>query len=552
MIDRSGQETDLSAGGVPVPARGDLVAGKYRIEGTLGEGGMGVVLAARHEALGQAVAIKFLIVRDEQYRAEASERLLREARAVAALRGEHVVRVFDVGETTEGLPFIVMERLEGFDLGRLTHQGRRLPGSVACNLVQQACRAVHEAHQAGIVHRDLKPSNLFAVRRADNRVLLKVLDFGISKSLHQPAGAPITLTGEKVALGSPHYMSPEQVRDARAVDTRTDVWSLGVILYELIAGHPVFQANSYPGLYAAIVSDSPPSLAQLRPEVSPELAAWVARCLERDPSRRLQTAAELANGLAGLTARDVDYDYLADLAESDSLLGPVLTQSGTQSTQLSIEPPPDSPPAAVLEHHTRTQVSEGALALAPALRKPPRSASPATERSPSRPGNEPASAVFRRGRVALVAVSIFVALAWRLQHPATPESTHDQGVVPATWVGFESRPSGATVTEKGRSIGVTPLRLPLPASSAGEQRHVFVLELEGYRPYVVEHVARAENLVIHAELVAEPPARAPSASAHVPMAPRVQPAMQPTRHTPPSPTGSGSSRPPAAEIRPNR
>ena len=183
---------------VRVPSVGALIAGKYRVEGQLGSGGMGVVLSARNEALGQRVAIKFLVVGDEQYRVQAAERLLREARAAAALRGEHVVRIYDVGEHEPGTPFIVMEHLEGEDLGKILGRVGKLAVSDAAALIAQACRAVAEAHAVGIVHRDLKPSNLFVVRHPDGTATVKVVDFGIAKSIRRnPIIGEQTLTNAR-------------------------------------------------------------------------------------------------------------------------------------------------------------------------------------------------------------------------------------------------------------------------------------------------------------------------------------------------------------------
>ncbi|HET9931216.1 MAG TPA: serine/threonine-protein kinase, partial [Polyangiaceae bacterium] len=289
---------------------GELLAGKYRIEGTLGVGGMGVVLAARNELIGQPVAIKFLVVNDEEYLGEATQRLLREARAAAQLRGEHVVRIYDVGELPNGTPFIVMERLHGADLGDISQNIGPMPIPLAVGLIVQAARAISEAHAVGIVHRDLKPSNLFICRQPDGKALLKVVDFGISKSLQRDAVEMKTLTGARVALGSPHYMSPEQVRDARRVDERSDIWALGVILYELVAGRPAFQADTYPGIFAAITADVPTALSTLRPEVAAGLEQVVQRCLEREPARRYQRAEELAQALDPYRAREIEFAEL--------------------------------------------------------------------------------------------------------------------------------------------------------------------------------------------------------------------------------------------------
>src|SRR5688572_9829029 len=268
-----------------VPAVGEVIAQKYRVESIVGAGGMGVVVSARHLQLGQVVAIKLLTLPpDEDRRDEAIARFLHEAQAAAKLQSDHVVRIYDVGQLDSGLPFMVMELLGGTDLGTLLDQGGALPEAQAVDFVLQACAGVSEAHRMGIVHRDLKPSNLFVTTRSDGLPLLKVLDFGISKQLTDPASgeAVPTFTNTRTLMGSPNYMSPEQIRDARRVDGRTDVWALGIILQELVTDAPVFRGESFPGICAAIVADPPMPVRSLRPDVTPALEQVIERCLQKD------------------------------------------------------------------------------------------------------------------------------------------------------------------------------------------------------------------------------------------------------------------------------
>jgi serine/threonine protein kinase len=278
-----------------IPQAGEIVGGKFVVERVLGIGGMGVVVAARHQQLGQQVAIKFLR-RSAADSAESVNRFLREARSAVALQSAHVVRVMDVGTLDDGLPFMVMEYLSGTDLGHVLDVRTVLPVEEAVDYLLQALEAIAEAHSLGIVHRDLKPSNLFLTLRPDGSPLVKVLDFGISKAIDGGADQ-VSLTSTAMVLGSPLYMSPEQVRSTKNVDTRTDVWALGVILYELIAGAPPFEAESVTGLCAKIVADPPVPLRSRRPEVAVELEAVVARCLEKDVARRPRNIAELAIAL---------------------------------------------------------------------------------------------------------------------------------------------------------------------------------------------------------------------------------------------------------------
>ncbi|HEY3255496.1 MAG TPA: serine/threonine-protein kinase, partial [Polyangiaceae bacterium] len=203
-------------GAASLPAIGEVIVGKYRVDSVLGSGGMGIVLCATHLALGQRVAIKVLTVSDEDARRdEARERFLREGRATAALVSDHVVRVYDVGMLANGAPFMVMELLRGKDLARTLQEQGPLSIERACDCVRQAAEAIACAHAQGIVHRDLKPSNLFLTQRSDGTPLVKVLDFGISKTMGSELSRVTgDLTAERSVLGTPFYMSPEQVRDA--------------------------------------------------------------------------------------------------------------------------------------------------------------------------------------------------------------------------------------------------------------------------------------------------------------------------------------------------
>jgi serine/threonine protein kinase len=278
---------------VALPAPGTLFADKYVIESQLGGGAAGVVLSATHKELRQRVAIK--VLRDAG--AVASERMIREARAAIALQSEHVVRVMDVGRD-DGRVFLVMEQLDGSDLASLLKQRKQLPVAEAIDYVLQACAGVAEAHARGVVHRDLKPSNLFLTRRSDGSPLVKVLDFGISKST-EGQDAEASLTGPAEVLGSPMYMSPEQVRGAKYVDHRTDIWSLGVIVFRLLSGKAPFGAGMTVGsALASVVADEPVALHEVLPDVPRDLEAIVKRCLEKSPDARFLTVADLAKALA--------------------------------------------------------------------------------------------------------------------------------------------------------------------------------------------------------------------------------------------------------------
>ena len=276
---------------------GDVLAGKYRVERVIGEGGMGVVLAAMHLQLNQRVAVK--VMRKEEINEEAVERFLREARALVRLRGEHVTRVLDVGEDERGVPFMVMEYLEGSDLSNVVDQRGALAVKDAVEYLLQACEAIAEAHAAGIIHRDLKPANLFLTRAPDGSDSIKVLDFGISKSI-EPEGIAQSkkLTATTTVIGSPAYMSPEQMRSARDADVRSDIWSLGVILYELLAGVIPFDGSTYPDLVLAVNMLTPAAFSTYRREVPAGLEAATFRCFEKKRENRFASVAELAEAIA--------------------------------------------------------------------------------------------------------------------------------------------------------------------------------------------------------------------------------------------------------------
>jgi eukaryotic-like serine/threonine-protein kinase len=290
--------TPIGASALGPPASpvqpGEILAGKFEVERVLGAGGMGIVVAARHTQLDQRVALKFLLpVACEVPGAVA--RFLREGKAAARITSEHVARVMDTGVLAGGAPYLVMEYLEGLDLGALVQQRGGLPADEAIEYVLQACEAIVEAHDLGIVHRDLKPANLFLAHRADGSPLVKVLDFGISKVAG--SGSRSQLTSASVLMGSPRYMSPEQMMSAKDVDARTDVWALGVILYELVTGKAVWHADTMQGLCALIASAPAPRLRESVANAPPILEDVICRCLAKAVGDRIASVADLAQAL---------------------------------------------------------------------------------------------------------------------------------------------------------------------------------------------------------------------------------------------------------------
>jgi serine/threonine-protein kinase len=274
---------------------GQTFLGKYRVEEILGQGGMGIVARCTHLALNEQVAVKMLrsdVLTDD----DAVQRFMREAQAAVKLRSEYVARVSDVGTFENGVPYMVMEFLDGQDLGVLIDQQGHVAVQWAVDLMLQTCEALSEAHSINIVHRDIKPSNLFVTWRPDGTSLIKVLDFGISKS---PMGTDMQLTQTQSLLGTPAYMSPEQMRSARLVDQRTDIWSLGTVMYELLEGHRPFDAESFSEMCVKVAVDAPLPMVH----TPPALQQVVLRCLAKSPEQRYANMAELGRELVPF-ARD--------------------------------------------------------------------------------------------------------------------------------------------------------------------------------------------------------------------------------------------------------
>lgn len=333
---------------VSLPRPGDTIAGKYVLDRLLGQGGMGAVYAARHLKLSKQVAIKIMLA--DTSNPEASTRFINEGRAAANIQNEHVVRVDDVGDEM-GYAYMVLELLDGEDLSQLLERdpAHRLQPHVAVGYVLQALKGVTEAHAIGIVHRDLKPSNLFLAQRKDGTVVVKVLDFGISKAQGSSAlaASPSALTSTKAMLGSPLYMSPEQLRSSKSVDHRADIWAVGVILYELISGTLPFMGDNLGELFAAILETDPTPLRQRAEGVHPQLDDIVLRCLARRPDQRFQNVAELAAALAPFAAPVVGWQpvphTLIQPSHPGSLPGGNITPNGPVSSPVSLGSPNQGP-----------------------------------------------------------------------------------------------------------------------------------------------------------------------------------------------------------------
>ena len=288
------------ANGSAVPyEEGQILAGKFRLRRMLGKGGMGYVMEAEHMHLDRRVAIKLLLP-EHAKRSEWVTRFMREARTAATIPGEHVVEILDVATLEDATPYIVMELLEGLDLAQLIESDGALGVGEAVSYVLQACRAIAEAHSRGIVHRDLKPGNLFLTQTKEGSPLIKVFDFGISKLIHKKIdgleGADLTST--MATMGSPYYMSPEQLRSAKSVDARSDIWSLGVIVHELVSGKTPFTGESLSGVCAAVVADPAIPVREQAPHVPEGLEQIILKCLQKDASKRYASVGEFAAAIA--------------------------------------------------------------------------------------------------------------------------------------------------------------------------------------------------------------------------------------------------------------
>lgn len=398
---------------------GAVLAGKYRVDRVLGYGGMGVVVAAHHLQLDSRVAIKFLLP-ETLSNTEAVTRFAREARAAVRIHSEHVAKVTDVGTLENGAPYMVMEYLDGTDLAGWLHKSGFLAVDQAMDFVLQASEAIAEAHSLGIVHRDLKPANLFVIRRPDGAMSVKVLDFGISK-MPGTSAASSDMTRTSAVMGSPLYMSPEQLHSAKDADTRSDIWSLGVILYELLTAELPFVADSLPGLVAQILSTSPTAVKEKRPDVPPGLDDVIRRCLEKDRAKRFQTIGEFAAALAPFSPMrsKISLERISGIMRSSGMSGTALATAA--SSDPAVAAGTGAGTVAAWEGNTRTKgrgrwfvaASVGALAAigvtAAALQR--RSPSHAASASPESELSKPSATVAPPGDVNMTTHMVEIASA---------------------------------------------------------------------------------------------------------------------------------------------
>jgi serine/threonine-protein kinase len=329
---------------VPEAYAGMMVTPSVKLLRPLGEGGMGAVWVAEHLALRTEVVVKFIAsnLRDSK---EATERFSREAAAASQVKSPHVVQTFDHGFTADGIPYIVMELLEGRDLGEYLDQEHRVPTRLVVEIVAQLARALDRAHERGIVHRDIKPGNIFLCDGGRGEVFVKLLDFGIAKGVEMPRLDSATKTG--AMIGSPFYMSPEQILGAKNVDHRSDLWSVGVVVFEALTGKKPFDAETMGGLAIRIHSEPLPLPSSLDPSLPPAFDAWFQRACSRPVPDRFASAKEMAEALAAAFG-DTIPTSVALPRSSTGMGGPVASRPSPAlgigaTTEAGIESP--APPA---------------------------------------------------------------------------------------------------------------------------------------------------------------------------------------------------------------
>jgi serine/threonine-protein kinase len=467
---------------LPSPFReGDVVAGKYAIERVLGRGGMGIVVSAQHLQLRQRVAIKFLLWTPEMS-ADTIPRFLREAQAAARIQSERVVRVLDVATLSDGVPYMVMEFLDGRDLSQLLTLRGPLPLDEAVGYMLQACEGVAEAHAAGIVHRDIKPANLFVCDRGGGRSLVKVLDFGISKSKDPKATSDDAgLTKTSAVMGSPLYMSPEQMASAKYVDVRTDIWSLAVSLFELVTGKTPFTGDSMTELIAAVLQREPLSLRALRADLPEAFANALARALEKDRERRYAHVAEFAAAIAPFGPRhsDATVERISDALGRTRATGGAAGSGGPRDLAFAFQKTAESSDAGA------PAVSAGGGTTAQPVSSEPTGGLPSSRRRST------SLALIGLGIIASAAVA--VAVMGRHSHPvvAGTESTAETTVAaPAARAAASAPPVTSAASEPAPlatgAASVPPsAEAPLPAApTAPSARHAAAVHASPPAPVV--------------------------------------------------------------------
>jgi eukaryotic-like serine/threonine-protein kinase len=456
--------------------------GNYRVSRLLGEGGMGVVYLAQHPVIGRKVAIKLLhvaLARDQ----DIVSRFFNEARAIHMIAHANIVEILDFGQTTDGQPYFIMEFLEGEALSEAVARGPMTPEEVEAIGVQM-CRALWAAHAKGIVHRDLKPHNVQLVPRPEGTPLVKILDFGVAKILASPDGAQSVKTRTGSLMGTPLYMSPEQCKGAGTLDHRTDIYSLGVMLFEMLAGRPPFTAEGVGELFAKHMLEEAPPLTEFAPHVPAYMAAAIMRSLQKEPRDRFESMEEFRKALVGEV----------------KLAGAPARAPGTRPSLLS----------------TQTLSSKASTTLSSASSEIEGDLAP-----PQRSWKVPAIV----GGVAAAAIVAFLAIPkGHKETPAPVTAAMPAPMPPAApppvaktvTLRFEADPVGAHLFAKkdGKDLGAIPVEIQLPKGSESSD---YLFKLAGYREVALSAKPNA-NRTLHVSLekvaAPTPPAQAADASKH--------------------------------------
>ena len=450
------------------PLIGQMVGGRYVLLRRIGKGGMGVVYEADHTGLGKRVAVKLLL---DKYTddPEVVARFQREARTASSIGHDHIVEVTDAGMHDDGRSYIVMELLEGASLAEVLEASGPMAAARAVHIVHQVLRGLGAAHAKGIVHRDMKPENVFLVAKGDRVDYVKIMDFGISKFL-MSTESKVRLTATGAVIGTPVYMAPEQAMALGEVDARVDLYAVGVMLYEMLAGHPPFQAPSYIALVTQHLNLPPPPLGAERPDLPRRLVAAVHHALEKDPAHRFQSAAEMAAGIPAADALAYA-DQLSTVGSSGEHPGASRTSAESPQALARAFPAHHSTPGGTVPTGSQVFGQPPATGAAPA---PPRSRWP-----------------LAIAGLAVLAAAVILAVGLgggRAAPPPAPAAgqtqPEDPAATPAPGAAGEaagtleivSQPAGATVFVDGVERGKTPLVVAEVAAGIHEIR----LALDGY------------------------------------------------------------------------
>jgi len=437
--------------------------GNYRVTSLLGEGGMGVVYLAQHPVFGRKVAIKLLhavLARDPDIVA----RFFNEARAIHMVAHENIVEILDFGQTTDGQPYFIMEFLSVESLSDAITRGPMTPDQVEAIGVQM-CKALGAAHSKGIVHRDLKPHNVQLVIKADGALQVKILDFGVAKILSSPDGNSSVKTRTGSLMGTPLYMSPEQCKGAGVLDHRTDIYSLGVILFEMVSGRPPFNAEGVGELFAKHMLEDPPLVTEFAPNAPPHMASAIMKALAKDPVARFQSMDDFRKAIAGEVKVTVPAMTGVKRLPNTTANTMAQTISSRASTTLSSASSEIDEELEIKPKRTKLFVALG-------------------------------------GGAALLAVAYFALFKEKAPAPAPPPVATTTTVKPpapppvpvkkTVTIRFEAEPAGAHVFRKkdDKDLGVVPVEIQLAkdAGKAGPDALAYVLRLPGYkeRPLTAE------------------------------------------------------------------